>query len=387
MPEPVVSLLRHPDYDPPAVEDALRRLLDPLGGIEAFVQPGARVLLKPNLVSGYPPDAAVTTHPAVVRGVARLVQEAGGEVRIGDSPGIGSAAAVAKTCGLLPVCEALGVDLVEFTPQDTFEESRVFKKLTLAKELLDADVVINLPKLKTHCQMCMTMAVKNLFGAVVGPEKFQWHYRAGRDKLLFATMLYEICVAVRPALSIMDGIVGADHNGPTHGKPNPLGILAAGADPSAVDAVLLDCLGIAREELWTLQAARRCGDTAWMTARVAGAAPESLRPASWTPAETHTLGMVGPMWLRNLPAFGRWIRNRITATPHVIPRACKRCGICVRVCPAQVMEMTASGITVNARECIRCYCCHELCPHDAIGLKTGWLARWFGGTSSQKTTT
>ncbi|MCX7933861.1 MAG: DUF362 domain-containing protein [Planctomycetota bacterium] len=374
---PLVVFVRQCDYDYPAVKSALERALAPLGGMAAFVRPGAKVVLKPNLVLGYPPERAATTHPAVVRAVAELALACGGKVSLGDSPGIGSCRSAAEKAGLGPIFSDLGIPCLEFTPSETRDDRRLFRCLTLARELLEADVVINLPKLKTHCQMLMTMAVKNLFGAVVGLQKFQWHYRAGADKALFGRMLYEICAAVNPSLNILDAIVAMDGNGPTHGEPNATGFIAASPDPCALDAATMRALGLAPEALYTLQAAAAAGNTAWQEVALAGEPLAALKPARWQLPMTQSLAMEGPNLLRHLPFVGRWLMQQVAAVPFANDR-CRRCRACVDICPAQAIALTAEGIKVDSQACIRCYCCHELCASDGMTLQIGWLGRILG---------
>ena len=377
--QPLVSLKQQKNYNQPELEQAVFHLLQPLGGMNAFVSPGATVVLKPNLVMGYAPDKAVNTHPGIVRAVAKAVKKSGaGKILVGDSPGMGSARAAAKTCGILAVCEELGLELIEFTPQESFDPTRVFPKLNIARELLEAEVIINLPKLKTHGQMLMTMAVKNMFGAVVGAEKLQWHYRAGRDRLLFARAINEIALAVKPQLSIMDAITGMDGAGPTAGKPNHLGILAASGDPFSLDAIMLDILGIPREELFTLQAAKQQGVTGWETAKAVGGEISQFQPKNWHVPELVTLQMHGNWLEKHLPAVGRYLRSQLTPRPK-LKAGCVRCGHCVNICPAKAMQMTGKGVMINHDLCIRCYCCHELCPHDGMDLQAvGLLGRLLG---------
>jgi uncharacterized protein (DUF362 family)/NAD-dependent dihydropyrimidine dehydrogenase PreA subunit len=370
-------LLKQDNYDYAAIRRAVEELLAPLGGMGAFVKTGDNVLLKPNLVMSQKPDGVALTHPAVVGAVAELALDCGGKVRLGDSPGLGSARKVAESYGLAAVADRLGVEIVQFTPVDDFDESRTYKRLTLARELLEADVVINLPKLKTHAQMFMTMAVKNLFGAVVGAQKFQWHYRAGSNKQAFAKTLYEVYAAVKPALHVVDAVVAMDGNGPTSGKPNPTNFLAAGTDGCAVDAVLLDCLGLERDSLPVLLAAREAGDIAWEKVETVGASPAELRPARWDQPESVTIEMIAPRLSQKYPFLTKWLRSQFTAVPYAIPGKCVMCGACVRLCPAQAMTLVES-VKIDKSKCIRCYCCHELCPHDAMGLRQGFLGRMLG---------
>ncbi|MBE0598833.1 MAG: DUF362 domain-containing protein, partial [Desulfuromonadales bacterium] len=167
-----VSLQAVPDYSRSTVEAGLERLLAPLGGIGAFVRPGMRVLVKPNMLAGKPPERAVTTHPEVVRGVIRLAQAAGGVVSVGDSPGVGSPRQVAARCGILAVIEETGALFSPFADSVVVRPAgKTFHELEVARDLLEADLVINLAKLKTHQMMGMTGGVKNMFGAVVGMRK------------------------------------------------------------------------------------------------------------------------------------------------------------------------------------------------------------------------
>ncbi len=371
----IVSLARQHDYDRESLKHSMAKLLEPFGGIRNFVKAGDRVILKPNLVMGFPPERAVTTHPEIIRAIGAMALDIGAKVSVGDSPGIGLAREAGEKAGMEAVLRDLGIPWVEFTPVETFDETRVFKKLVLARELLEADVVINLPKLKTHCQMLMTLATKNLFGSVVGTQKFQWHYRAGLDKDVFARMLYEIAKAIKPRLTIVDGIISMDGNGPTGGEPNPTGFLAAGEDVSVIDAVILDVLGIPREQLGTLKAAASAGDNAWKNATVVGENPLSLRPSRWKMPETTTLEMHAS-FLRRFPTIGRWLRRKFAAWPHTIEKKCVLCGDCVRICPAKAMTIDRTGIVINLDACIRCYCCHELCSHQAMGLKKSWVQRF-----------
>ena len=166
-----VSIAKSSGYDVQGLRKAVIELLEPLGGISAFISSGDRVLLKPNLLAAKEPDKAVTTHPAVVQVVAELVREAGGVALIGDSPGIGGFSRVAEKCGMYEAARKSGATLVEFDAAVDLQGNGTFRSIRLARAYYEADKIINLPKLKTHEMMTMTCAVKNLFGAVIGVEK------------------------------------------------------------------------------------------------------------------------------------------------------------------------------------------------------------------------
>lgn len=368
-----VSLLRHDNYRPDDTLDALTTLLAPLGGMGAFVKPGDRVVLKVNLVFGRDPDKAVNTHPAVVRAVALLALQAGaGSVAVGDSPGYGSAKAAAKAAGIARVADELGIDVIEFTPVERVDPARSFPRLELARELLEADVVVNLPKFKTHGQMLLSLAVKNMFGAVPGARKLQWHYRAGRDKTAFARAVNEIALAVRPHLSVMDAVLAMDGKGPGSGRARPADFLAASADPWALDAVMMDILGLERRLLFTLADAERHGPREWLAAEAVGDDPRYLRPADWDLPELVTAQMHGTFIEKRLPRVARWLRDRLSPPPFP-KKSCRLCGHCATICPAGAIRQDESGLAIDAGRCIRCYCCHELCQYDGMDMPRGGL--------------
>ncbi len=367
-----VSLQALADYAPDQVRTGLEQLLEPLGGMNRFVRPGQRVLLKPNLLAGKPPEKAVTTHPLLVRAVAEQVQQAGGKVFLGDSPGIGNAASVARKCGIMAVVEELGID---FTP---FEKSvkihprgRTFQELEIAADLLEADVVINLPKLKTHQMMGLTCAVKNMFGAVVGLRKSRLHLQAGSDKALFALMLLELCEQLKPALSIVDAVVGMEGDGPGSGTPVPIGALIAGTNPLAVDAVATGLVGLKPEQVWTQKLAletRRSG-AELDNVEICGATLAALQISGFKAAKNTDINGCMPDFMQ------RFLKQALTARPRPDHNICTRCGICVKHCPPEAMTIDKQKLQINYKTCIRCFCCQELCPQGALETEQGWLLK------------
>ncbi|MBC8120964.1 MAG: DUF362 domain-containing protein [Gemmatimonadaceae bacterium] len=254
-----VSLRATPSYDTEILRPHLEDLLAPLGGMAAIVRPGARVLLKPNLLNGTRPAQECTTHPAIIREVARMVCECGGRPFLGDSPAFGSARGVAKAHGLLPICAEFGMPIIEFSPGSYRSEGETFDHLRLSKQAMEADVIINLPKVKSHSQLTLTLGVKNLFGCVPGKLKAWWHLEAGKDRLRFGKMLVETAATLKPELTIIDGIIAHEGNGPSNGEPRFLGLLGASRDVFAIDWVFTDILGVDPDAVPVLVAARALG--------------------------------------------------------------------------------------------------------------------------------
>jgi uncharacterized protein (DUF362 family) len=256
---PIVSLIRANSYQNQALETSIQTLLEPLGGITNFVKPGDRVLLKPNLLTGARPTKECVTRPEVVYCIAKLVKEAGGKPFLGDGPAFGSAKGVAEANGYKPILQELNLPVVEFKGKRYQTVSDEFNHLLLSKEAMEADVIINLPKLKSHCQLTLTMGVKNLFGCVPGKMKAWWHMEAGKDASRFGQMLVETARTIQPNLTILDGIIGHEGNGPSGGEPRFLGVLGASSNVFALDRSILEILKVEPHTVPTIAAAMRLG--------------------------------------------------------------------------------------------------------------------------------
>ncbi len=254
-----VSLIRANSYDLTHLRASLEELLAPLGGMTAIVKPGDRVLLKPNLLTGARPTKECVTRPEVVYCVAQMVQEVGGQAFLGDGPAFGSARGVAEANGYLPLIEKLNLPIVEFNGKRYETSSQEFNHLRLSKEAMEADVVINLPKVKSHMQLTLTMGVKNLFGCVPGKMKAWWHMEAGKDADRFGEMLVETARAIAPNLTILDGIIGHEGNGPSGGEPRDLNLMAASTDVFALDRAIAEILKVNPQSIPTLRASQRLG--------------------------------------------------------------------------------------------------------------------------------
>ena len=256
---PSVSLIRATSYEVEALRESLETLLEPLGGITAFVKSGDRVLLKPNLLTGSRPTSECTTRPEMVYAVATMVIEAGGKPFLGDSPAFGSAKGVALANGYEGILEQLNLPVVEFHGKRYEIVNQKFNHLLLSKETMEADVIINLPKVKSHSQLVLTLGVKNLFGCVPGKMKAWWHMEAGKDANRFGEMLVETAKAINPNLTIIDGIIGHEGNGPSGGEPRALGILGASTNVFALDRALVEILNVPPQQVPTVAASMRLG--------------------------------------------------------------------------------------------------------------------------------
>ncbi|SHJ37296.1 DUF362 domain-containing protein [Propionispora hippei] len=364
-----VVIVKANSYDTQVVEQVMQDLLAHLGGIERYINAGERVLVKPNMLEAVDKASGVTTHPEVVRAVVRMVKSAGAIPVVGDSPGVGNLRKVAEKCGIWQVCQEEGVLLVSFNEiaELALPEGILLKKLNVANVVTEVDKVISLAKMKTHSFMGVTGAVKNLFGLFVGTDKAQFHLRM-KHRTDFARMLVDLYRAIKPVLSIVDGITGMEGAGPRNGQVVRSGVLLAGSCGFSVDLVMADIMGFDAEQMPVAQAALAAGLSPALAAidRVGSGKDEHLHFKE--PRNFDSLERKLPGWLVDFS------QNQFTAKP-LIDRACIGCGRCAEHCPPKAIRIIQGKAVIDYRECIRCYCCQELCPADAVSLSDGRLLR------------
>lgn len=294
-----VAIVRCPSYDAPVVDQALEQAFELLGGLTQFIKKDEQVLLKPNLLAAARPDEHATTHPAIVAGVLRQVLRAGGRPFIAESPAFGSLASVAETTGIAAVARAAGAPLVELNRATHLPMKSPLSDRWLVGDprVIQADVLLNLPKLKAHAQARLTGAVKNLYGCVPGKRKVWWHFQARHDLAAFSDMLVENARAVQSALTIVDAVIAMEGEGPRRGTPKPVGVLVAGEDSVAVDVVLCQLVGLPPEQYEIVQAAARrgIGTTDPAQIRVVGEPLEHVRVTDFRwPAQLHDISFNVP---------------------------------------------------------------------------------------------
>jgi uncharacterized protein (DUF362 family) len=381
---PVVTA-RCADYDFEAVRSAVKRILEPLGGMAAFVRPGERIVLKPNLLLGVSPDQGITTHPAVVAAVAAEVREAGAYPVVVESPGSGIVHVKAviervyRRTGMRDAADRYGFELSDDMGWQAVShpEGRLVRRLEVMDPILKADGVINLAKFKTHTFMIFTGATKNLFGVIPGLNKVGYHGKLA-DPLRFAEMLLDVAGLVRPRLSIIDAIVGLEGMGPgTGGKARQLGFLMAGTDTVAMDVACCRIAHIDTAAVPVLQAARNSGMWSGRAADIdtEGAPVADLAVKDFQLPSRYTRE-VGTSPVGRLERLARpLMRGGFSPMPRPKVGRCTVCKACERACPTKAMGMTERVAKVDDSLCIRCYCCHEVCPSAAIDLEFVGLGR------------
>lgn len=362
-----VGLYHCPEYDPQKIESILEEAFaenpEWLDGIKA----GSRVFLKANLLLKKKPAEAVTTHPALVEAVSRILRKRGARVCIGDSPGgpylLSRLKSIYRVCGMEEAARRsdaeLNLDLSE--RHVSFPDGKVAKAFDLITPVVEADIVISLPKLKTHQMTKFTGAVKNHFGIIPGLKKADYHIKMP-ELLDFSEVLVDLALCVKAHLHIMDGIVGMQGHGPSAGDPVQVGAILISQDPFALDVAALELVKIPPQSVPTVLCAGKRG--------LAGSL-QDVELVGRELSQWRVPPFVAPS-IRNNARFlvvPEFIHRALRPKPHFLKEKCVRCGECVTCCPAKALIIENGPPQVDLEACIRCFCCQELCPQKAVIVK------------------
>lgn len=341
-------------------ENLKRQFFEIADGVNTnLINKNSLVLIKPNLLTQSSPEKAIVTHPMVVKAAVEYVLEKGGRPRISDSPAVSSFEKILDASGIKSVLEGLDVEIREFRKTVRVDIGKPFGEIDIAEDVFKADVIINLPKLKTHTHMLLTLGVKNLFGCIVGMKKPEWHFKAGVNRGLFAKLLVLIYKAISPQITIIDGILAMEGQGPgKRGTPRELGIIMGSDSGIALDNVICRILGIPPDSLLTNRVAKDLGllDN---DSEILGDMPEikDFKLPNITPL------VFGPRMLHG------YMRRHLVQRPVRDRQLCTLCAECKKYCPANAISLKNKKISFDYDKCIRCYCCIEICPQGALYAK------------------
>ena len=253
----IVAITHCDNYTHDAVETAIAKQFDLLGGISTFVSRGDKILIKPNLIAPVERTTPAQTDPEVIFATAKLLKDFGAEPFVADSTAWGTVAECLEKLELDKRLDAIGVKYIDLTnPVKTVIDGT---KVGISQTALETDKIINIPKLKAHSQLYATLAIKNMFGCVVGKEKAYWHFARGGDYEKFCRLLIGIYQKLSPTLNIVDGIIAMQGPGPLRGTQKQLGLLAGGIDPVAIERILCEVINFDPADLPILQTAKKLG--------------------------------------------------------------------------------------------------------------------------------
>jgi uncharacterized protein (DUF362 family)/Pyruvate/2-oxoacid:ferredoxin oxidoreductase delta subunit len=377
MKKSTVAVVRCPDYEPANLSRSIRRSLDLLGGLGAFLKPRSKVFVKINHLSpASPPEKAVYTHPLFVQEVLRLLKDYDVDATVGDD--IPSSAADGfLASGYRHVCAGLGIRLVNLKEtgfQQVPVRGKVLEKVYVGRPVLGADFVLNLPKLKTHSYTIFTGAVKNMFGVIPHGLRLDCHRRFVRNEV-FSQMLVDLFSCVPPHLTIMDAVVGMEGEGPSAGVPRTLGLILGSQDAVALDAAATRIVGYNPQDVFTTYYAqeRGLGVGDMNLINIAGEKIDNVEVKDFR----HSAAAVG-LFRKKLPSFlYAYVQGQLALIPEVREELCTGCSDCATMCPTRAISLLQKTAWVDEKKCIHCLCCHEACRFQAIRLKQLPLGKVF----------
>lgn len=369
--KPTVALARCQNYAPENVDNAVAKAVSLIGGFERFIKPHSKVLLKPNLLTDTPPEDCVTTHPRVIESIITLLKKMDVEIFLGDSPNVlGQKTAIEKvyeTSGMKDVCRRHGVTLAYF-------DRPVMKGAIPITDWVErCDCIINVPKFKTHSLTTLTAAIKNTFGCVLGIHKVTIH-RDNLNVAEFSRRIVDVFECVKPALTIVDAVVGLEGEGPgSAGTKTDTELIVASHDAVAVDSVLAVVMGLFPDDIITTREAskRGLGESRIENIELVGDAIGEFIYSKFTLPNVSRIYKM-PKLLRRLAQQLVWFRMR------VIPHRCRLCKKCGDICPVKAISYTDEAASINPALCVLCSCCLEICPYKAITLQKSLALRLAG---------
>ena len=377
-----VAILKCNEYNLDLVYKKIKEGIDLLGGIESIIPKDKKILLKPNLVVAIDKDKAATTHPVFFEAVIQLLKENDYNLFYGDSPGIGNPLKVADKAGLKDVADRHNVPIGDFVEGKKITlEGNATNSLDIVNAVFEADAIINLPKMKSHALQRITGAVKNPFGCVVGFNKAKMHGRF-QNAYNFAEMLIDLDLFLNIDLHIMDGIIAMEGNGPRNGDPTPMNTILISTDPVALDAVFCQLINLDPEKLPSITYGKKYGLGDYEDIELVGDdITELMNPHFDIPRDE-----VKHTEKTKFDLLNKYVLRK----PYIKNNACKKCGVCVDVCPLDDKALSfTNGDKSNPpvydyTKCIRCYCCQEMCPFKAIKTKTPFVGKIIYGLKLMK---
>ncbi|MCX6012941.1 MAG: DUF362 domain-containing protein [Chloroflexi bacterium] len=365
----LVSIIRVSEYDLTQIYTAVKHSIELIGTPEKLIPRGSKVFLKiNNLCPSSPPETGIVTHPVFVEAVIKYLKEFDVDITVGDDVDSTPPDAF-EISGFRQMCDRAGVKLLNLR-ENGFEEvncdGQMLTKVYIARAVRESDLIINLPKLKTHSLCLFTGGVKNMYGVI--PSGMRRKFHAGfPNRNNFARMLVDIYSAAIPRLNIMDGIIAMEGEGPAAGNLRNLGIILSSRDAVALDAVASQIAGMEPFEVaTTLNAHERgygIGDI--KSIEVAGEKIESVVCKDFKrPSSTSRIAM------GKTPKFiTRFIMHQLEIKPYAVNKLCTGCGECIKDCPVQAISLYKEKAKIDKHVCIQCMCCHEVCRNKSIVLK------------------
>ncbi len=378
-----VYLYKAADYGENTMQGLVKAIFAPYGGAEGLLNGRHSVLIKPNLVTKKGINTGATTHPAMLRALCAELLEAGAELCVAESHGgtytDSSVKGQFAACGVTEALKDLPVKLCTTAESLSVDNpsGTVAKSFEIIKPVAEAQLIINLCKIKTHALTMYSGAAKNTFGVVPGLRKFELHARFPNIND-FVRMLNDLHLSLPVELNIADGILGMEGNGPTAGKPRSFGFVAVSKSAFMCDLVCADLLGFDTSAVPQLADAADRGlcpvkADAGMT-NLAAEEYAALKVKDLLIPDSSPAGKVSLISRLQRLGGGRFIKF-IRPRPKIDRKKCAGCGKCAEYCPVKTIEMKKGRPRIHNSKCIVCFCCQELCPFKAVYIKTNRILK------------
>ena len=367
----IQSVVACSDYSQTALDAAVAAHFERLN-VRALLKPGMRVLIKPNLVGARKPEAAATTHPAVIRAIAQWLRARGvSDIVVADSPGglyaLSALDSIYAATGMKSLCDVAALNRDVGWQTVSCPEGFENRSFNLINPACEADLIINAAKLKTHSMTLLSAGVKNLFGCIPGLQKPEQHYRHP-DIAGFSTMLIELARVVAPQITVLDAVDCMEGDGPTGGTVRHMGLTLASRDPFAQDWFAARLCGMNPDEVVMLRLARERGFFDPDAIELMGDDAPRATPPFKLP-KTSGVDFTGKL-PRPLRRPARAFLDRVLRPfPQVDPKKCVGCGKCAESCPPHIITIAGRKARFTRKGCISCFCCQEMCPVKAISVK------------------
>jgi len=380
-----VSVVKCKSYNKKNLKEAINRCVGLIGGFKEFLNLHSKIVIKPNLLLPASPERAITTHPLFIEAVIENIIDITGSSKniiIADSFGPAvpynrtGMEKVYSTTGILNVAKRTGCRLNYSTEYEYLsnKEGRILKRIEVIKPIIKADVIINLPKFKTHNLTVITGAIKNMFGIIPGFTKVGYHLRFdGFEK--FSEMLLDIVFSVKPALNIMDGILGIEGEGPGRsGTPREVGLVLASDDPISMDIVMSKIMNIDQRLNPFLEVLKKWKIKSYTDNNVEILGERLSDIIIYDFKHPKNIGQKRIIESNFLNTYILpFIRSSLNPYMYIDYNKCSLCMTCQNICPQNSISSSNNKIKFNHRTCIRCFCCSEMCLEGAIGIKYSFL--------------
>lgn len=370
-----VFIYKCDNYDEDNVKEVIEKTISSFSVLKS-IKKGTKVVIKANLVSAMGPEKSATIHPVLIKYITSYLQKKGCVVTVGDSPGgVYTKAYLNHVYNVTKMTETGALLNDDFSvKKGVFDKAKVLKTFDYTGYLDNADLIINFCKLKSHGMMKMSCAVKNLFGTIPGTTKPEYHYRFP-NHVDFANMLIDLNEYFKPAVNIVDAVIGMDGNGPTMGNPKKIGCILAAENPYELDYICAKIINLGIEDVETIN--------------------QSFQRGLFNPDKITLNDQIDKYLIkdfdikegRNSIAFGqngKGLINKIIAIggnkiftnkPFCKTKKCIGCAKCSNICPAHAITMVNKKPVIDRSKCIKCYCCQEFCPVGAMVVKTSAFAK------------